>query len=86
MRLKKEFVTVLNDDGSITVSTDTKLFSGMIRNNKTATKIIRYLEEETSVEDIAKKLCEVYEADFEIVKKDVEEIIDKLRSIGAIDD
>ena len=36
MKLKDEFVTVLNDSGSVTVSTDTKLFSGMIRGNETA--------------------------------------------------
>ena len=75
MRLKEEFVTVLNDDGSVTVSTDTELFSGMIRSNSTASFILSCLEEETNVDSIVGKLLEKYDVEEPVVRKDVEGII-----------
>jgi len=86
MRLREEFVTVFNDESAITVSVDTKLFSGMIRSNETAAFIIKCLEKETSVDDIVEKICEEYNCDREIVKADVERVIEKLRSINALTD
>ena len=86
MKLKEEFVTVLNKDSSITVSTDTKLFSGMIRGNETAAFMMKCLEKETSVDEIVAAVLHEYEADETLVRKDVEDLISKLRSVNAIDE
>ena len=84
MRLKEEFVTVLNGDDYVTVSTDTQLFSGIIRSNSTASFILSCLEEETDVDTIVGKLLEKYDVEKTVVRIDVEGIIEKLRSINAL--
>ena len=86
MKLKEEFVTVFNDEESITVSVDTKLFSGMIKSNETAAFIIKCLEEETTKEDIVQKIGKEYDVPGTVVQADVTKIIDELRSIGALDE
>ncbi len=86
MRLKKEFVTISDKDGSMTVSTDTKLFSGMAKGNGTASFILKCMEEDISIEELVRKVCSQYEADPDVVKSDLNSIIDKLRSINAIEE
>ncbi len=86
MKLKKEFVTIADNDGSLTVSTDTKLFSGIIKGNGTALFILNCLEKDISMEELVEKICDEYEADPETVKADIENMIDRLRSINAIEE
>ena len=86
MKLKKEIVTIVDNGESMTVSTDTKLFSGIIKGNDTATFLLKCLEEDVSMEDLVKKICDEYEADPDVVKTDIETIIDRLRSINAIEE
>ena len=86
MKLKDEFVTVLNNKGSVTVSVDTELFSGMIRGNETAALIMKCLGTETDINQIVNTVCENYDADPDCVKKDVEQLLDKLREINAINE
>ncbi len=86
MKLRDEFVTVLNGDDFVTVSTDTEPFSDMIRGNETAALIMKCLEEETDIEKNTDRIFAEYNAEKSLIRKDVEEIIEKLRSIGAIDE
>ena len=86
MKLKEEFVTILNEEGSITVSVDTKLFSGMIKGNPTAALVMSCLEQETDIGTIVDAICQEYEADPERVNEDVTKMIERLREIGAIDE
>ncbi len=86
MKLKDEFVTVLNGEDFVTVSTDTELFSGMIRGNETAAMIMKCLEKETDIEEITDKIFAEYDAERSLIRENVEEIVEKLRSIGAIDE
>ena len=86
MKLKKEFVTVADGEGSITVSVDTGLFPGMIRSNETSAFILKELQKDTTVEQIVERLYETYDADKEVIKKDVEGIIERLRAVGALDE
>ena len=85
MKLKKEFITYDMDDKQIMVSTDTKLFSGMIRSNATGAYIIECLKNETTKEEIVEKMLKQFDADKEVISKDVQKVIDKLSSIGALD-
>ncbi len=86
MKLRKEFVTISDSNGSTTVSTDTKLFSGIIKGNSTALFILNCLENDISMEELAEKICNEYDADPETVKSDLEIMIGKLRSINAIEE
>ena len=85
MKLKDSFVTVDDDKEAITVSTDTSLFSGLIRSNETAALILKCLEKETDIEAICSAIMKEYDADKDVVRKDVEKIVAQLRDIGAID-
>ncbi len=86
MKLKSSFITHEVANEHITVATGNAEFSGLVRSNATAAFIIESLKTETTVEAIAQALCEEYDADLTVVAQDVENVIDKLRQIGAIDD
>ncbi len=86
MKLKSSFITHEVADEHITVSTSNAQFAGLIRSNETAAFIIESLKKDTTPEEIAKALCDKYEAQFEMVLADVIGAINSLREIGAIDE
>lgn len=86
MKLKKEFVTHSTDSEHITVATGKSGFSGMLRSNETAGFIIEQLKHETTEEEIAAAMAEEYDAPESVIREDVHRIIEKLRSINAIDE
>lgn len=86
MKLKSSFITHEVANEHITVATGNAEFSGLVRSNATAALIIEALKSETTVENIANAICKEYDADLAVVTKDVENVIAKLREIGAIDD
>lgn len=61
-------------------------FSGILRNNETAAFIVDCLKEETTKEQIVDAMCAEYDAPRERIEADVEKILDKLRSIGALNE
>ncbi len=88
MKLKKGFVTYETDGEQLMVAAGpaAKLFHGMIRSNETAAFIVNKLKNETTAEEIAESLCSEYDVDSDTALRDVNSIIDKLRSIGAVDE
>ncbi len=86
MKLKSGFVTQQMGDEQIMVATGAASFSGLVRSNTTAAYIVDCLKEETSKEQIVAKLLEKYEVTADIAAADVEKILTKLRSIGALDE
>ena len=86
MKLKKEFVTHSTDTEHITVTTGNTEFKGMLRSNETAGFIIEMLKEDTTEEKIVSAMFDEYDAPIEVIAADVHKIIEKLRSIGAIDE
>lgn len=86
MKLKNSFITHEVANEHITVATGNADFSGIVRSNSTAAFIIEALKKETTVEAIANDICKEYDADIAVVTKDVKNVIEKLREIGAIDD
>lgn len=85
MKLKAEFITHGSQEEQVMVSTDTKLFSGLVRSNSTASFIIDCLKQETTQEAIVEAMATEYDAPRERIAKDVAKIIGQLRGIGAID-
>ena len=61
-------------------------FSGLIRNNESAARIVDCLKTETSIIEIVEQLSLEYEASNEELESAVKTVIDKLRSVGAIDE
>lgn len=85
MKLKNTFITHTANNEQILVDTSGK-FSGIVRNNKTAAFIVDCLKEETSADDIVDKMVEEYDAPLEDIKKGVEDVLDTLRKVGALDE
>lgn len=85
MKLKEGFITHEGADEHITVPVGGVSFSGMVRSNKTAGFIVECLKNEITEPEIVEKMLEKYDAPKEQVEKDVTMVIDKLRSIGAIE-
>lgn len=85
MKLKEGFITMQSDGEQIMVSVGDTKFAGLVRSNKTAAFIVDCLKSETTKDAIVEAMAEKYDAPKDILAKDVEGIIAKLRSIGALD-
>jgi hypothetical protein len=86
MKLKEGFVTQQMGDEQIMVATGAASFSGLVRSNATAAFIVDCLKEDVTAEQIVAKLLEKYDVSEAVVAADVEKILTKLRSIGALDE
>ncbi len=85
MKLKKEYIVHQTDQESMLVPTGLGGFSGMVRGNKTLGAILELLKEETTEEQIVSAMRQRFDAPEEIIRRDVEKAVAKLREIGAID-
>lgn len=85
MKLKKEFMTHMDGENQMMVDVSAK-FSGLVRSNRTAAYIVDCLKTETSESEIVNKMTEKYDASREVIAADVKNIMNTLRSIGAIDE
>lgn len=87
MKLNDNFLTHITKDEHYMISTGDTSFKGIVKNNGTAAFIIECLKNETTENQIVDNILKEYsETDRNIVEKDVANIIEKLRSIGAIDE
>ena len=68
------------------VSVGKTKFSGIVKSNETAAFIVDCLKTDTTEKEIAEKIRQKYDVTKETVTADVKKVIDKLRSIGAIDE
>ena len=85
MKLKDTYITHDSDGEQILLDTSSS-FAGLIRNNKTAAFIVECLKEETTQEKIVEAMFEKYDAPKDVLAKDVSEVIEKLRKVGALDE
>lgn len=60
--------------------------AGLIRNNKTAAFIVECLKDDTTQEKIVEAMFEKYDAPKDVLAKDVSDVIEKLRKVGALDE
>ena len=85
MRLKDAFITHDSEGEQVLIDV-TSSFAGLVRSNKTAAFIVDCLKTDTTKEQIVDAMYEKYDAPKEVLKKDVDAIIDKLRGIGALEE
>jgi len=85
MKLKSTYITRKNDDDYIMMDASGE-FAGIIHSNATTAFIAECLKTETTKKEIIKKMLEKYDVSESEVSESVDRIIDKLRSIGAIDE
>ena len=86
MKLKDSFITQDIDGEQIMVAADNSAFKGIVRSNSTAAFIVNSLKIETTRDKIVAEMLAVYDVAEDVAGRDVDRILDKLRSIGAIDE
>lgn len=86
MKLNPKFLTHETKGEHITVSTTGTKFNGLIRSNPTAAFIVESLKNDTTESAVVDKILAKYDVDRSTVEHDVENIIGKLRSIGAVEE
>ncbi|MBR3634661.1 MAG: PqqD family protein, partial [Lachnospiraceae bacterium] len=59
-------------------------FSGIIKSNKSAAFVVELLKEEHTEEELVEALYNKYDAPKEILKSDLNNLMDKLRKVGAL--
>ncbi len=85
MKLKADFMTH-NSEGEQILIDVSNHFSGLIRNNRTAAFIVDCLKRDVSEEEIVDCVYREYDASRDVIREDVKRVIEKLRTIGAIDE
>ena len=85
MKLKDTYITHDSDGEQILLDTSSS-FAGLIRNNKTAAFIVECLKEDITEEKIVEAMLEKYDAPKDVLAKDVSDVIEKLRKVGALDE
>lgn len=85
MKLKDDFITRNMGDKQIMVSAGGE-FTGMVRSNKSAAFIVDMLKEETTLENIVDAMDKKYDTSRDVITADVKKILDKLRSIDALEE
>ena len=86
MKLNNKFVTREMGDTQVMVAVGSAAFSGIVRCNKTAAFIVDQLKTDTTKEKILAAMQEKYDADPAVMEKDIDKVLEKLRSIGALDE
>ena len=85
MKLKKEFISHSANGENMMIDVSGK-FSGLVKANSTANYIIELLKNDITEEQIVENMLSKYEVSKEVLSKDVKNIIESLRSIGALDE
>ncbi len=85
MKLKNTYITHKNKDDYMMIDASGK-FAGIIHSNATSAFIVDCLRIETTKEEIVQKMLAKYDASESEIAKDVDMILEKLKSIGAIDE
>lgn len=86
MKLKSDFIIQTIDGTQFMVPVGGQSFRGIVRSNRTAAFIVDCLKEDTTEEAIIDAMLARYAADRETVTADVKEILEKLRTIHALEE
>lgn len=86
MKLNDKFITHMSNNKQVLISTDRTVFSGIVRSNETAAYIIDHLKEETTREAVIEKMMADYEAERKDIERNVDKVLETLRSVGALDE
>lgn len=87
MKLSDKFITYDTDEGeAMIVSTDTEVFSGIVKGNKAAAVMLDLLKKDITRDELVAALCEKYDAPKEQLEGDVDKFIETLKKINALED
>ncbi len=86
MKLKNNIITQDIEDTQFLVPVGAEAFSGIIRSNATAAFIVNCLKQETTKEAIVEALCAEYDAPKDVISADVDQILETLRGVNALEE
>jgi hypothetical protein len=86
MKLRSDFITHTVNDETLLVPLGNASFHGIVRGNPTLGAIVELLKQETTEEAVVEAMCREYDAPKERIAADVHRVVEKLRSIGAIEE
>ena len=86
MKLKDGFIFHEVDHETILVSAERSSFSGIVRGNRSFGEVLKLLKNDTSRDQICRDMREHFDAPEGLIEEDVERVLSKLRSIGALDE
>ncbi len=86
MKLKNGYITHASAGEHILVSAGDNGFAGLVRSNDTAAFLVELLKQETTEEQLVEAMLREYDVSRERVTQDVRRILEKLRSIGALEE
>ena len=86
MKLREEFFLHENGGELLLICADRHYYSGYIRCNETAARIIEHLENDVTETEIVDRLFEEFDAPREVIATDVRKVLEKFREIGALDE
>lgn len=85
MKLSKQFITHEMDGTTLLIPMANTPFHGVVKGNKSVAFIWKCLEQETTEEDIVRRMCEAYDGDPAVIAADVRDVLTKLDEIGALE-
>ncbi len=86
MKLNEDFIIHNTGDETLLVPTSKASFHGLVQANESVDTILHCLTKDTTEDEIVSEMLKKYDADEQIIREDVRDVIDKLRKIGAINE
>ena len=86
MKLKDGFITHEMDGKQLLVGTGRTGFAGMEESNQTAAFLVDLLKTETSRDQLLAAMLEKYDVAEDVASRDLDKVLETLRSIGALDE
>ena len=85
MKLKKEFIIHESGNDTMLVATGKANFSGLVKGNKMLGEILSLMKEDTTEEEVIRKMREKFVAPAGKIEEDVNKVVTELKKIGAIE-
>lgn len=87
MRLKDDFVLHNSEDEYVIVAVGkaAEKFHGLVHLNSVGGKIVEFLKEDITEEELISKMLEIYDVDYETLKKDVDKIVTELKKANIVE-
>jgi len=88
MKIKDGFVSrsVMGNEVIVPVGEGLKQFNGIVQTNETASFIVAMLKNDVTESAVVDAMLAEYDVDRATAERDVHRVIEKLRSIGVIED
>jgi len=87
MKIKEGFMLRKIADNNIVVAIGkaTLDFSGLITLNSSGAFLWSLMQDDITIDEMAEKMCGLYEVDFETAKSDIDDFVSKLKGAGIVE-